>query len=150
MIFQIGEQLEVKFWMKQSTVILNLYRSLFLRRSLYFFKFFYMFYLFLRERERERESMSRGGAERERETQNPKQAPSSELSAQSQTWGSNSWTMRSWPELKSDASPTRPPGHPRDFLCNVCWQPVNRNRASGCLDWPKLVGIGWAEVVLRH
>ena len=27
--------------------------------------------------------------QRERETQNPKQAPGSELSAQSQTWGSN-------------------------------------------------------------
>ena len=34
--------------------------------------------------------MSRGGAERERETQDPKQAPGSELSAQSPTQGSNS------------------------------------------------------------
>ena len=33
---------------------------------------------------RERDSVSGKGAERERETQNPKQAPSSELSAQSQ------------------------------------------------------------------
>ena len=39
------------------------------------------------ERERERE--------RERETQNLKQAPGSELSAQSPTWGSNSQTVRS-------------------------------------------------------
>ena len=31
--------------------------------------------------------MSRGGAERKRETQNPKQAPGPELSAQSPTWG---------------------------------------------------------------
>ena len=56
-------------------------------------------YLFLRDRdgvlvgkgqreiERERE--------REREIQNPKQAPGSELSAQSPTWGSNSQTVRS-------------------------------------------------------
>ena len=52
---------------------------------------FFNVYLFLRERERERERrMSRGGAERERETQNPKQAPGSEVSAQSPTWGSNS------------------------------------------------------------
>ena len=48
-----------------------------------------MFYLFLRERERD--------------TQNPKQAPGSELSAQNLKWGSNSRTMRSRPEPKSDA-----------------------------------------------
>ena len=41
-------------------------------------------------RERGRDSMSGGGAERERETQNPKQAPGSELSGQSLKWGSNS------------------------------------------------------------
>ena len=39
------------------------------------------------QRERERE--------RERERQNLKQAPGSELSAQSLTQGSNSWTVRS-------------------------------------------------------
>ena len=39
--------------------------------------------------------MSRGRAERERETQNVKQAPDSELSAQSPTWGSNLLTVRS-------------------------------------------------------
>ena len=43
----------------------------------------------------ERECMSRTGAERERETQNPKQAPGSELTAQSLTRGSNSRTVRS-------------------------------------------------------
>ena len=48
--------------------------------------FIFNVYLYLRERERER--MSRGGAERE-ETQSPKQAPGSELSAQSPTQGSN-------------------------------------------------------------
>ena len=53
-------------------------------------------YLFLRER-------ARGGkGQKERETQNPKQAPRSELSAESQTRGLNSWAVRSWPELKSD------------------------------------------------
>ena len=46
--------------------------------------------------------MSGGGAERERETQNLKQAPGSELSAQSPTWGSNSQTARSFPEPKLD------------------------------------------------
>ena len=39
--------------------------------------------------ETERQGMSRGGAERERETQNPKQAPGSEPSAQSLIQGLN-------------------------------------------------------------
>ena len=45
------------------------------------------------ERERDTHSMSGGGTERERDTQNLKQAPGSELSAQTQ--GSNPWTVRS-------------------------------------------------------
>ena len=48
----------------------------------------FIVYLFL-ERERERQSASR------RETQNPEQAPGSELSAQSPMWGWNPRTMRS-------------------------------------------------------
>ena len=39
--------------------------------------------------------MSGGWGQRERETQNVKQAPGSELSAQSPTRGSNAQTMRS-------------------------------------------------------
>ena len=56
-----------------------------------------IFYVYLFLRERERQSMSRGGAEREREreTQNPKQAPGSELLTQSPTWGSNPRIVRS-------------------------------------------------------
>ena len=50
-----------------------------------------MFYLFLRQGETEHEL----GRVRERETQNLKQAPGSELSAQSRTQGSNSRTERS-------------------------------------------------------
>ena len=46
-------------------------------------------------REIERQNVSRKGAERERETQNPKQVPSSELSAQSPMRGSNSQAVRS-------------------------------------------------------
>ena len=42
----------------------------------------------------ERQSVIRE-VQRERETQNLKQAPGSELSAQSLTRGSNSWTVRS-------------------------------------------------------
>ena len=75
-------------------------------------KCFNFFLVFIFERGRERQSMRRGGAERERETQNPKQDPGSELSAQSPIWGLNSWTMRSWPEQKSDTQPTEPPRCP--------------------------------------
>ena len=56
--------------------------------------FFFNVYLFLRERERERERVQAGEGQRERETQNPKQAPGSELSAQDPTRGSNSWAAR--------------------------------------------------------
>ena len=56
-------------------------------------------YLFLRDRERERERetdrVQAGQGQTERETQNLKQAPGSELSAQSPTWGLNSRTTRS-------------------------------------------------------
>ena len=41
--------------------------------------------------------------QRDRETQNPKQAPGSELSAHSPTRGLNPQTARSRPEPKSDA-----------------------------------------------
>ena len=46
------------------------------------------------ERQRNTEC-EQGRGQREGETQNPKQAPGSELSAQSPTWGSNSQTARS-------------------------------------------------------
>ena len=55
-----------------------------------FFSFFNI-YLLLRERERQRA----GEGQREIETQNMKQAPGSELSAQNPTPGSNSQTVRS-------------------------------------------------------
>ena len=67
----------------------------------------------------ERDRAWAGGAERERETQNQKQAPGSELSAQSPTRGSNPWTVRSWPEPKSDAQPTEPPRSPRLALLTM-------------------------------
>ena len=71
-----------------------------------------IFFMFTYFRERDRQNMSGGGAERERETQNPKQAPGSELSAQSPMRGLNSQTLRSGPEPKSDAQLTEPPRHP--------------------------------------
>ena len=57
-----------------------------------------------------RDNASVGKGQRERETRNLKQAPGSELSAQSPTWGSNSQAVRSGLELKSVAQLTQPPG----------------------------------------
>ena len=76
--------------------------SLFLKEHFSFFFNFVNVYLFLRERERERErgrdretECELGKRQRKRETQNLKQAPGPELSAQSPTWGSNPQTVRS-------------------------------------------------------
>ena len=81
----------------------------------------------MRERERERERVRAwaGEGQRQMETQNLKQAPGSELSTQSLTWGLNSLTVRSWPELKSGAYLTEPP----------------RNSNNSCL-LEYLVGVG--------
>ena len=62
----------------------------------------------MRERETECELVKE---QRERETQNPKQVPGSELSAQSPTRGSNS-SMRPPPTPKSGTQPTKPHKHP--------------------------------------
>ena len=51
--------------------------------------------LFIFERERERGRAQAREGQREREIQNPKQAPGSELSSQSPTWGSNPQTAKS-------------------------------------------------------
>ena len=53
--------------------------------------------------ERERDRVRAGEEQRERETQNTKQVPGSELSAQSPMRDSKPPTVRSRPELKSDA-----------------------------------------------
>ena len=48
-----------------------------------------------REREREKDRVGVGEGQRKRETQNPKQAPGSELSVQSPSRGLNPRTVRS-------------------------------------------------------
>ena len=63
--------------------------------------------------ERDRVRVEEG--QRTRETQNPKQTPGSELSAQSPTRGLNPQTERSWPELKSVANRLSHPGTPMCF-----------------------------------
>ena len=40
----------------------------------------------------------------------------SEMTAASPVQGLNPWTMRSWPELKSDTELTEPPSHPRPVI----------------------------------
>ena len=72
------------------------------------FFFFNVYFIFGTERDR----AWTGEGQRERETQNRKQAPGSKPSAQSLTRGSNSLTVRSWPEPKSEAQPTEPPRRP--------------------------------------
>ena len=70
-------------------------------------------------RERERQTASGGGAERARERQTRKQAPGSELPAQSPIQGLNPPTVRSWPEPTSDEQPTEPTRCPWFFVCFV-------------------------------
>ena len=70
-------------------------RLLFRHPYIWYFLFFnFLMFIYFGEREREE-------GKRERKTQNLKQAPGSELSAYSRTWGSNAPTMRSLPEPKS-------------------------------------------------
>ena len=57
--------------------------------------FFNVYVFFERKRERERDREEVGKGQRKRETQNLKQAPGSEPSAQSLTQGLNSRTARS-------------------------------------------------------
>ena len=73
--------------------------------------FFFVMFIFEREREteRERESANRGGAEREGDRGSEMGSP---LTAKSLMWGSNSRTVRSWPESKSDTWCTEPPRLP--------------------------------------
>ena len=61
-----------------------------MNKKVFFFFNVFNVYLFLRERDRARA----GEEQRENDTQNPKQAPGSEMSAQSPTWGLNSLEVR--------------------------------------------------------
>ena len=71
-----------------------------------------IFFKFIFDRERERKREREGGRESEHEWGRSrergrhriiKQAPGSEMSAQSPMYGSNPQTMRSWPEPKLEA-----------------------------------------------
>ena len=80
-----------------------------------------------------------GEGQRERETQNRKQAPGSEPSDQSLTRGSNSRTARSWPELKSDVSPTEPPRRPK--LHFLYWS--GESTWIDCYVWYEVVQLSY-------
>ena len=91
--------LEFYYWIyffmtERGKILDNLFSSFYFG----FFIFFKHLFLFLRKRDTEH----KWGRARDRETQNLKQAPASDLSAQSLRWSSDSWTARSWPEPKSD------------------------------------------------
>ena len=67
-------------------------------------------------------SLEWGRAQREGDTES-ETGPGSELSAQSPTRGSNSRTVRSWPEPKADAQSTEPPRSPNNstwIIRNTC------------------------------
>ena len=81
-----------KKWHSSISLSTHIYR-------LFTYRFFLNVYSFLRDRDR----MWVEEGQRERERLNPKQAPGSQLSAQSPMPGSNPRTVRSWPEAKSDA-----------------------------------------------
>ena len=83
----------------------------------FFFEFFFQRFLFIFGTERDRAWT--GDGQRERETQNRKQAPGSEPSAQSLTWGSNSRTTRSWPGWSRTINWLRHPGAPEIFILTV-------------------------------
>ena len=82
----------------------------YLKKWFNLFKKIFLMFLFIFETERDRARLGEG--QRERETQNRKQAPGSERSAQSPMRGSNTQTVRSWPELKSYANRLSHPGAP--------------------------------------
>ena len=101
-------------------------------------KFFFIFFIKkkfvfnLHFWERQRQDVS-GLGQREREAQNLKQAPGSELSAQSLTRGLNSQTVRSWPESKSVTQPTEPPQVPLGLS--------NRFRYWSLVTWLMILGL---------
>ena len=98
-------------------------------------------YLWKTQRDRARAEESR---EREK-SQNPKQAPGSELSAQSLTQGSNPQTVRSWPELTLDIQLTEPARCP-SFFFFFFLRAVSQDRESGRRPreiWNYYCGLWW-------
>ena len=92
------------------------------------FFFFQRLFIFGTERDR----AWTGEGQREKETQNQKQAPGSEPSAQSLTRGSNSRTARSWPGWSRTLNRLRHPGAPAIiFLMFIYFWERQRQSMSG-------------------
>ena len=90
------------------------------KKTYWKYVFFFNFLKFIYFWDRERQSMNGGGPEREREAQNLKQAPGSELSAQSAMQGWNSQSARSWPERSRMLNRLRYPRAPE----NTFWYAI--------------------------
>ena len=86
------------------------------RCSLGWIFFFFFFLTFIQFWKAEGDRAWMGEGQRKRDTQNLKQAPGSELSAQSPMRDSNSRTATSWPEPKLAAQPTEPPRRPLGWI----------------------------------
>ena len=96
-----------------------LYVSIWLKHFIPILPFFFFFNFFFQRLfifETERHIAWTGEGQRKRETQNRKQAPGSEPSAQSLTWGSNSRTARSWPGWSRRLNRLRHPGAPQFYV----------------------------------
>ena len=96
----------IVFWVYRifiGTVYFYVFLMFSLRANYQMLFLFYFYLIFSNIYFWERDGTRAGEGRRERETQNPKQAPGSELSAQGPMRGSNSGTVRSRPEPKSAA-----------------------------------------------
>ena len=100
----VTEQTSKRFYYILLTSVVILALTIIYTHTHFSKKFFNVYFW-----ERERQTVQ---VKRERETQNLKQAPDSELSAHSLTWGSSSRSMRSWSGPRSDTQLTEPPRCP--------------------------------------
>ena len=124
-----GWRKRVSFWGPEAPNLTS-----YLTSHLALFHFFFLNFLkclFILERE----TGQVGQGQRERESQNRKQAPGSELSAQSWMRGSNSQAMRSRPEPKLDAQLTEPPRHPIAPFYLLKATLKGQLRKTSLLDW---------------
>ena len=111
----------------------------------FFFLIFFQRFLFIFGTERDRAWTAEG--QRERETQNRKQAPGSEPSAQSLTRGSNSRTARSWPGWSRMLNRLRHPGAPHweQFLMRLLPNSGKHSYQSSNLEIGLLSSILWRQ-----
>ena len=127
----------------------------------YIIKFYYFilwpsfikknFFTFIYFWETGRDRAQVGEGHRKIGTQNPKQAPDSELSAQSPTWGSNPQTVRSWPEVRrlTNWGPQAPPPYYSIYITVLKWQNYGNGKIHGFKVLERRVGKRWLWVAWR-